>query len=80
MRSPQGLWTRGLQGTEIEAPFEKRHTEAFLLQRIILLDSDMIVLKNMDDLMDTDLRGHSIGSVNVCACNPRGFQHYPRDW
>lgn len=58
----------------------KRCTEDPLSQRIILLDSDMIILKNMDALMDTDLRGHHIGAVHVCACNPRGFQHYPRDW
>ncbi|KAF8179651.1 nucleotide-diphospho-sugar transferase [Pholiota molesta] len=50
-------------------------------ERIVLLDSDMIVLKNMDELMDTDLRGNDhIGAVHVCACNPRALKHYPLDW
>ena len=49
-------------------------------KRIILLDSDMLVLKNMDELMSIDLPHDHIAAVHVCACNPRRLAHYPKDW
>jgi len=48
--------------------------------RVVLLDSDMIVRKNMDELMEIELRDGWIAAAHVCACNPRGLEHYPRDW
>ncbi|PPR00645.1 hypothetical protein CVT24_000868 [Panaeolus cyanescens] len=48
--------------------------------RIVLMDSDMIVLRNMDELMKLDLPQDHIAAVHVCACNPRGIAHYPGDW
>lgn len=58
----------------------------------MLLDSDMLVLRNMDELMDLDLdepgvaaRGGA-GSRRVyaaghaCVCNPLKKKHYPADW
>ncbi|KAF9532047.1 nucleotide-diphospho-sugar transferase [Crepidotus variabilis] len=49
-------------------------------KRIVLLDCDMIVLKNMDELMAMDLPHDHIAAAHVCACNPRGIEHYPIDW
>ncbi|TFK43723.1 glycosyltransferase family 8 protein [Crucibulum laeve] len=48
--------------------------------RIVLLDCDMIVKKNMDDLMTIELGKNEIAAVHVCACNPRKLEHYPSDW
>ncbi|KZV82848.1 glycosyltransferase family 8 protein [Exidia glandulosa HHB12029] len=48
--------------------------------RVVLLDSDMIVKKNMDELMTLDLPIGCIAAVHACACNPRRFAHYPKDW
>ncbi|KAG6816287.1 hypothetical protein H0H87_007230 [Tephrocybe sp. NHM501043] len=48
--------------------------------RIVLLDCDMIVLKNMDELMDLELANDEIAATHVCACNPRRLAHYPADW
>jgi len=48
--------------------------------RIVLLDSDMIVMRNMDELMDLSLPKDWIAAAHVCACNPRKFPHYPADW
>lgn len=56
--------------------------------RIVLLDSDMLVLKNMDELMDIDLdgpetagKGHRVlAASHACACNPRKRPHYPKSW
>ncbi|EDR15646.1 glycosyltransferase family 8 protein [Laccaria bicolor S238N-H82] len=49
-------------------------------ERIVLLDSDMIIRRNMDDLMELDLPKDEIAAVHVCACNPRKLAHYPSDW
>ncbi|KAH7931120.1 glycosyltransferase family 8 protein [Leucogyrophana mollusca] len=48
--------------------------------RIVLLDADMIVMRNMDELMDLDLPKNWIAAAHVCACNPRKLKHYPPDW
>ena len=49
-------------------------------QRVVLLDSDMIILRNMDELMAMDLPSDHIAAAHVCSCNPRGLTHYPKDW
>ncbi|KAJ7619152.1 nucleotide-diphospho-sugar transferase [Mycena polygramma] len=48
--------------------------------RVVLLDSDMVVRKNMDDLMEMPLPPGGIAAAHVCACNPRKIPHYPADW
>jgi len=48
--------------------------------RVVLLDSDMIVMRNMDELMDLELPEGWIAAVHACACNPRKLAHYPADW
>ncbi|PAV22458.1 nucleotide-diphospho-sugar transferase [Pyrrhoderma noxium] len=49
-------------------------------ERVVLLDSDMLIRKNMDELIEMDLPGDWIAADHVCACNPRKFPHYPKDW
>ena len=49
-------------------------------QRVVLLDADMIVKRNMDELMDLPLKNDWIAAAHVCACNPRKLPHYPVDW
>ncbi|KAF4975508.1 hypothetical protein FZEAL_7694 [Fusarium zealandicum] len=61
--------------------------------RVVQLDSDMLVLRNMDELMDLELdppaladTGDSTTSKRVfaaghaCVCNPLKKPHYPKDW
>ncbi|QPC64442.1 hypothetical protein HYE67_006673 [Fusarium culmorum] len=60
--------------------------------RIVLLDSDMLPLHNMDELMDVELDAPSdeTGAVaqsnrlfaasHACTCNPLRKAHYPPDW
>lgn len=55
-------------------------TEPVRHQRVVLLDADMIVMRNMDELFDMDLSKDSIAAAHVCACNPRKLAHYPADW
>ncbi|KAK3326825.1 nucleotide-diphospho-sugar transferase [Apodospora peruviana] len=56
--------------------------------RIVLLDADMLVMKNMDELMDLKLddpkldgRGHRMfAASHACVCNPLKRHHYPANW
>ncbi len=57
-------------------------------ERVVQLDSDMLVLKNMDELMDLPLDGPEQGgkgervfaASHACLCNPLNKPHYPKDW
>lgn len=57
--------------------------------RIGLVDSDMLVRRSMDDLMDITLPGEvhrlpadqiGIAASSACTCNPRKIATYPTDW
>ncbi|KAH9835701.1 nucleotide-diphospho-sugar transferase [Rhodofomes roseus] len=48
--------------------------------RVVLVDADMLVMRNMDELMELELPTDSIAAVHVCACNPFKLPHYPKDW
>ncbi len=59
---------------------------------MVQLDADMLVLRNMDELMELELDAPAVaeaggaGSTRVfaaghaCVCNPLGKAHYPPDW
>lgn len=57
-------------------------------ERVVQLDSDMLVLKNMDELMELELDPPSAAGTgnrvfaasHACVCNPLNKSHYPRDW
>ncbi|KAH8703996.1 glycosyl transferase family protein [Talaromyces proteolyticus] len=55
--------------------------------RVVLLDSDMIVRKPFDELMTLELDAPENTSGNrvfaashACACNPLKKRHYPKNW
>lgn len=56
--------------------------------RVVQMDSDMLVLKNMDELMEMELdapdkKGDGkrvYAASHACACNPLKKPHYPKDW
>ncbi|KAL2405804.1 hypothetical protein ABEF95_002715 [Exophiala dermatitidis] len=56
--------------------------------RVVQLDSDMMVLQNMDELMDLELDGPEkngegnrvYAASHACACNPLKKSHYPKHW
>lgn len=57
-------------------------------ERVVQLDSDMLVLKNMDELMELELDSPDLGGTgdrvfaasHACVCNPLKKAHYPKDW
>ncbi|KAI9694807.1 MAG: hypothetical protein M1822_000423 [Bathelium mastoideum] len=57
-------------------------------ERVVLLDSDMVIRKNMDELMDIELdpvemngKGNKVfAASHACACNPFNRPHYPKTW
>lgn len=56
--------------------------------RVVQLDCDMLVMKNMDELMDIQLDpvdGEGNGArvfaaSHACVCNPLKKPHYPKNW
>lgn len=54
--------------------------------RVVLVDSDMLVLRNMDELFDdVVLPTNSTGQVGIassfaCTCNPAKIASYPPEW
>lgn len=64
----EDTWTK-LRGFELDE-----------YDRIVLLDCDMVIKKNMDDLFEMELPKDEIAASHVCACNPRRLPHYPADW
>ncbi|KAK4657413.1 hypothetical protein QC762_212780 [Podospora pseudocomata] len=48
-------------------------------KKIIQLDSDMLVLRNIDSLFDIELDSHKrvFAASHACLCNPCQFEHYP---
>ncbi|KAI0018235.1 glycosyltransferase family 8 protein [Xylariomycetidae sp. FL0641] len=49
-------------------------------ERVALLDSDQVILKNIDEMMDVELPDGWIASTHACTCNPRKLPHYSKDW
>ncbi|PLN77178.1 glycosyl transferase family protein [Aspergillus taichungensis] len=57
-------------------------------ERVVQLDSDMMILQNMDELMEIQLdppemagTGNRVfAASHACVCNPLHKTHYPKDW
>jgi lipopolysaccharide biosynthesis glycosyltransferase len=57
-------------------------------ERVVQLDSDMMALQNMDELMELELdppsaagKGDRVfAASHACVCNPLKKPHYPKNW
>lgn len=60
----------------------------FEFERVVQLDSDMVALQNMDELMELELdapemagEGNRVfAASHACVCNPLKKAHYPESW
>ncbi|KAJ8494896.1 hypothetical protein ONZ51_g2020 [Trametes cubensis] len=57
-----------------------RMFELLQFDHLVVLDADMVIRRNMDELMDLDLPPGHIAAAHICSCNPRKLAHYPKDW
>ena len=48
--------------------------------RVVLVDTDMLVMRNMDELMELELAPDTIAASPACTCNPNRIPTYPADW
>lgn len=50
--------------------------------KVVQLDSDMLVISNMDELFDLELDNQErcFAASHACVCNPLEFEHYPKEW
>ena len=49
-------------------------------ERVVFLDADMLVLRNMDELFTLDLGDHALAACHACRCNPNKIASYPASW
>ncbi|KAH6641743.1 nucleotide-diphospho-sugar transferase [Chaetomium tenue] len=50
--------------------------------RVVMLDADMLVRRNMDELFDVPLDEDNrlFAATHACTCNPHHLSHYPPTW
>jgi lipopolysaccharide biosynthesis glycosyltransferase len=49
-------------------------------ERVVFLDADMLVTRNMDELFSLDLGDGAIAACHACRCNPNRIASYPPSW
>ncbi len=51
-------------------------------RQLVFLDADMLIIRNMDELLTMELpdNGRGIAACHACRCNPRQLAEYPADW
>ena len=49
-------------------------------ERVVFLDADMLVTKNMDELFSLSLPADEIAACHACRCNPNRIASYPVSW
>lgn len=50
------------------------------LERVVVLDADMLVTRGMDELLDVQLEDGWIAACHACRCNPARIASYPASW
>ncbi|KDN50215.1 hypothetical protein RSAG8_01551, partial [Rhizoctonia solani AG-8 WAC10335] len=77
---PQAGGYRGVEARFIDSWSKLRVFGLSEYERVVLIDSDMLTRKNMDDLFDLPLEKGWIAASHACTCNPMRIPHYPPSW
>ncbi|KAH7345028.1 nucleotide-diphospho-sugar transferase [Rhizoctonia solani] len=77
---PQGGGYMGVEARFIDSWSKLRAFGLSEYERVVLIDSDMLVRKNMDELFDLPLEKGWIAASHACTCNPMRIPHYPPYW
>lgn len=56
------------------------NTDTLALQRLILIDGDMMIRQNMDELFHMPLPADRIACCHACVCNLDKSSWAPEDW
>ena len=51
-----------------------------VFERVVCLDADMLVVRDMDGLFDLELGDGEIAACHACRCNPNRIPSYPASW
>jgi alpha-N-acetylglucosamine transferase len=75
----------GLQDSYANARFAEVWTKLGVwrlteFERLVVLDADMLVTRNMDELFDLALDEDEIAACHACRCNPNRIASYPASW
>ena len=57
-----------------------RAFELYEYERVVMIDSDMLMCHNMDELFDRPLERGMIAAALACTCNPKQIPTYPAEW
>jgi alpha-N-acetylglucosamine transferase len=49
-------------------------------ERLVVLDADMLAVRNLDELFDLELAPGQVAACHACRCNPNRIATYPADW
>ncbi|CAE6448372.1 unnamed protein product [Rhizoctonia solani] len=77
---PQGGGYLGVEARFVDSWSKLRAFGLSEYERVVLIDSDMLVRKNMDELFDLPLEEGWIAASHACTCNPMRIPHYPPYW
>lgn len=50
------------------------------VERLVVLDADMLVVASMDELFEVSLPDGGIAACHACRCNPERVPGYPASW
>ena len=74
-------YATGAAETRFDETFSKLHAYGMTqYERIGMLDADMLVRKNIDELMEMPIAQDTIAATHACVCNPLRKATYPASW
>jgi alpha-N-acetylglucosamine transferase len=80
IRPPSGLRDRYANARFAEVWTKLAVWRLTEFERLVVLDADMLVTRNMDELFDLALDDDEIAACHACRCNPNRIASYPASW